>query len=297
VLEAQRHGGEVGVLLQVGPLDQRAQLGPELLVGGAHDEVAVARLYGLVGRAHLVAGAQRHRRLARAPVFGHVPDRERHGRVEQRGVDVLALPRLLRADVGREQPVGGEQRAADVGHGHARLDRLFARIAGHAHHAGHGLGHEVEPRPAGPGAALAEAGDAHVDDLRVDLADGLVVDLQPLHHAGAVVLDDHVGRAGQLVEEFAALVAFQVERERALVAVHVQEAHAVRALHLEPHGAACLVAGAGRLHLDDIGAQVGQQHAGEGAGHDLAHVEHADALQRQGLGVWGVAHVVLSFPR
>ncbi len=34
-----------------------------------------------------------------------------------------------------------------------------------------------------------------------------------------------------------------------------------------------------RLHLDDVGAHVAEQHAAEGTGHDLGQVDDADALE------------------
>ena len=43
-----------------------------------------------------------------------------------------------------------------------------------------------------------------------------------------------------------------------------------------------VVAGAGPLDLDDVGAHVGQQHGAHGAGHDLRQVQHFDADQRAG---------------
>src|SRR5205085_4901273 len=82
-------------------------------------------------------------------------------------------------------------------------------------------------------------------------------------------------------------LGLEVQRDAALVAVHVQEAEAVGALHLEAHGAAGLVAGAGRLHLDHVGAKVAKQHAGVRAGHHLGDVENADACQGERAGCVG----------
>ena len=155
------------------PLDHVAQHVPQLLVVRAHHEIAVRAGHRLVGRGHLVGGAQRLGRLAGAPVFGDVPHRERQRRIEQRRIHILALPRSLRADVGGQRGVDGEQRAADVGDRHAGLHRRAAGIAGHAHHARHRLRHQVEARAVGPGPGLAEAGDAGVDQPRVDALSGL----------------------------------------------------------------------------------------------------------------------------
>ena len=136
---------------------------------------------------------------------------------------------------------------------------------------------------------MTKAGNARVDNFRIDFTDAFVVNAQALDDAGAVVLNDDVSGLDEFVKSLFARLRLQVQHQRTLVAVHVEKAHAVRALHLEPHGAACLVP-LRRLNLDHVGAQVGQQHAGKRPSHDLADVEHADTLQRQGHGcrcVWG----------
>ena len=40
-----------------------------------------------------------------------------------------------------------------------------------------------------------------IDDARIDLGDGLVIDLEAVLHVGAVVLDDDVGLLGELHED------------------------------------------------------------------------------------------------
>jgi hypothetical protein len=77
--------------------------------------------------------------------------------------------------------------------------------------------------PARPGIrpVLAKAGNAAVDDARIDLTYRLVIDAEPVLHIGFVILDDDIGAAGELHEDRAALVAFEVEGHRPLVAVQV----------------------------------------------------------------------------
>ena len=70
----------------------------------------------------------------------------------------------------------------------------------------------VDARALGVGAVLPEAGDAAVDDARVDRAQRLVVDLEAVLDVGAEVLDDDVGVLHQAVEDVAAGVGLQVER-------------------------------------------------------------------------------------
>ena len=77
---------------------------------------------------------------------------------------------------------------------------------------------------------------------------------------------------------------FEVEDDAAFAAVDGDERGAVRAdarAHL-PRGIPFR-----RLDLDDVGAQIGQLHRAERAGHDLAEVEDADAGK-------GAGHVTMS---
>src|SRR5262249_53616580 len=86
-----------------------------------------------------------------------------------------------------------------------------------------------------------------------------------------------VCRAREPREHDAPLGGLQVEHDAALPAVHRVEARAVaagRARHLPRR-----VAG-GRLDLDDVGAQVSEEHGAVGTGHPLRDVEDADAVER-----------------
>jgi hypothetical protein len=68
----------------------------------------------------------------------------------------------------------------------------------------------------------------------------------------------------------------QVDGDAALVAVDRGEAqgHAVLAIAEVAH----VIAAARSLHLDDVGAEVGEHHRAVGAGDDPGQVEDADAL-------------------
>ena len=125
------------------------------------------------------------------------------------------------------------------------------------------------------GAVLAEAGDAAIDDARVDLAHALVVDAELGLDVGAEVLDHHVGLLRQPPEHLEALRVFQVERHRPLVAVQILEVRAVaRAARL--FAAGVLQQG---IDLDDIGAPVRElPHAGR-PGADAGQIEHGEAGQ------------------
>ena len=107
----------------------------------------------------------------------------------------------------------------------------------------------------------------------LDPLQGVVAQVHALQHAGAVVVDEHVGRAQEAFEGFASARRLEVQGDAALVAVEGQE------IALIAPAEAGLVAAAGPLHLDDVGPQRGQDEARRGAGHDVAELKHSDAVK------------------
>ena len=152
-----------------------------------------------------------------------------HGdlRLQQRGLHPLAFAGDLALQQGDERAHGGVVAAGEIGNRHADAHRALAGQTGDRHQAAHALGDLVEARTVGIGAVLAEAGQAHVDEPRIDRAQRLVVDAEPLLHVGPVVLDQHVGGGRQLLQDRDALGRLEVERDAALVAVQVEEIGAV----------------------------------------------------------------------
>ena len=74
------------------------------------------------------------------------------------------------------------------------------------------------------------------------------------------------------------LLTFTRDQSLAAVVVEVQRLHPGAAEVAE----ADRVAQADRLDLDDVGAEVAEDHGGKGAGHDLTQVEHAHTVERTG---------------
>jgi hypothetical protein len=135
--------------------------------------------------------------------------------------------------------------------------------------------HGVVPRPPGVGPRLAKAAHRRVHDGGVGRAHRLVAHSESGGRAGEKILDDHVGPAGQLEGDVLALRMLQVDGHPALVAVAGREdgAHP-----LAPAQPAHVVAAPRALHLDDVGAQIAQEHGRVGAGDDAREVENAQAL-------------------
>ena len=127
--------------------------------------------------------------------------------------------------------------------------------------------------PAALGAVVPEAGDRQHHQPRVALQQRLDAEAEPLEHAGAEVLHEHVGPVDQPQQHVAvaAVGVLEVERDRLLVAVGRQEVRRLaRLAHERRPPAAGVVAVAGRLDLDHPGAEVaehlGRVRSGQGAG-------------------------------
>src|ERR1051326_4673658 len=60
------------------------------------------------------------------------------------------------------------------------------------------------------GAVLPKAGDAAIDDARVDLADGIVIDAEAVLHRRFEILDDDIGLLGQFHKDRQTLPGLQV---------------------------------------------------------------------------------------
>jgi hypothetical protein len=134
------------------------------------------------------------------------------------------------------------------------------------------------PGALGVGAVLAVAADGAEDEARIDRGKRRVADAELVHDAGAETLDDDVRRQSQSAEHGDALGLLQVEAQRALVAVDELEEGAGFA-RPGAHRTG-VVALAGVLDLDDVGAEVGEVLGGDGARQQPGEVEHAQAGKR-----------------
>ena len=167
---------------------------------------------------------------------------------------------------------------AGVADGRAGLQRRRAGEAGERHGAAGGLRDHVEALVLAVRAVAAEALDREVDDPRVDLRQRVVAEAELLHGARRLVLGDDVRVLDHVEEHGLALRILEVQRDAPLVGVERQEVARVHAGLLGAAVAARLAL-AGLLHLDDVGAQPGQQLGARGSRLELGQVEHADAVQ------------------
>ena len=116
---------------------------------------------------------------------------------EQRAFDPRPFAGRELAHVGRHD-AHREQRAG-VLVDDRRADRLglAVLVAGRAHQAGPRLDDEVLRLAREHRTLAAPTGAARVDDVRLALLDVFVAEAEPVHHAGAEVLDHHVGLLDQ----------------------------------------------------------------------------------------------------
>jgi hypothetical protein len=157
------------------------------------------------------------------------------------------------------------------------LGRPAIGLARHAHDAAHALRDDVEAAFLPVGAGLAEAGNRRIDDARVDFLDRLVVDAELFGDARPEILDDDVGRGGELHEYFLALRLLHVERDALLVAIEHRKAIAlVVDLGLE---AARAVAFGKSFDLGHVGAHVREHQRAVRSGHDGGEIEHLHAFK------------------
>jgi len=206
-----------------------------------------------------------------------------HRRPEQRDVDDRPLTGLLAMVESSGDPAGDERGADGIAEGGALHDRRLARLTQHVRDAA------ARPERAGiESTALgfrplgALAGPLGVDDLRVDLLQVVVVDLQAPSSRGQEAGQEDVGFLHQGVQHLAPAVGAEIEPEAAFVAAAVldEEVEAVGAGNdAGADQAAQRIAAGGMLDLDDLGAPVGNHRPGTGHEEPFCHFDQADPVE------------------
>jgi len=242
----------------------------------------------VLGPVHAEGGRERMpvaaalRALAGEEISPYPRHQETQCGIEHGHVHMLALARAPLLQQRGQRGPGGEQAGDHIGHGLADHGGRAFGVARGLHQAAHGLHDDVVGRQVRQRPGLTEARNTHVDQPRIHAAQGHGADAQALGHAGAEVLDHHVGRGGQGGDGLRGIGVLEVEHQALLVAVERRE----QAAHAFAHGAdVAVVIARGRLDLDDLGPQVGQQGRGQRARQHAAEVEDAHAIERAG--GWG----------
>ena len=225
-----------------------------------------------------VAGAARPLPSAQ-PIRAVRPEQADRG-VEQRHLDLLAAPRTRALHERHQQPRRGVEPRRQVAHRRAGAEGRPVRGAVEARQSAHRLRHRVEARHSGHRPVVAEPGDARIDQAgEARGQDPFVIQAPLLHPAGPEVLDQHVGALEQAQQRRAPGRAAQVDADAGLAAVEAVEIGALPAPERRPPGAG-LVARR-RLHLDHVGAVVGEQLGAERPRENAGEVDDPEAGERR----------------
>ena len=255
---------------------------PFLVLLHRHGDMAVFRLVDEVDEAlrRLLGDAAIRHGLAL-----HVGrPQEGDGAVQHGEADGLAFARPLAVIEGGADRLRGDDAGELVGQDGAHQAR--ARPVGAGLHRGQSrkrLHQRVVGRAPGIGAGEAEARDGGIDDPRRAAPGRRLADPQPLRHAGAEILHQHVGALDQGEQRFEAGGVLEVDGDGTLVAVVVEEGGS-EAPRPGRDAAGVVAAGRGVLHLDDVGTLVGQHHGGRRPGDHAGKIDDANAVQRAGHG-------------
>ena len=267
----------VGELGHPEDLDEPAELA---VVARRDDEVAVGAGQRLVREEAGVAVAHPARDDAARDEGTRLVDQPREGRAEQVDLDVLTAAGLVALVEGREDADARVQPGHDVEDRDPRAVGRALGVAGQAHQPRDGLDHEVVAGQVASAGSAAEAADRGVDDAGVVGADAVVVEPEPRQAPRLEVLDEDVGPPGELAGRRPVVVVLEVQRHRALVAVDPEVVRRDAVAHRRAPRPG--VVAAGRLDLDHLGAEVGEEHRRVGAGEDPGEVGDEEPGERTG---------------
>jgi hypothetical protein len=179
-------------------------------------------------------------------------------RLQQRRLDPLSAPGALPLDQRRQDPERREVSRQQIADGDPDAQGGGLLRPRQGHEARHPLHDLVVAGPVPVRAALAEAGNARIDQPGVGPAKGVVIDPEAALHVGPVVLHDHVRAGRERPQDLHPLGVLEVQDHALLVPLEVRlvEIDAVPARIPRP------------LDVQHLRAQVGQD---PGAGGPRAH--------------------------
>ena len=141
------------------------------------------------------------------------------------------------------------------------------------------------------GPRLPEAGDREKNEAGIVRGEPLPAEARAVHHAGAEVLDQDVRLARERAHELGAALGLQVDAHVALAGV-LLNVEARQSVAHDPEQARHV--SGGRLDLDDVCAEVGEQASGERPGDEARQIDDPQSFERARLGAH-VGHLWTSF--
>src|SRR5690606_37279540 len=162
--------------------------------------------------------------------------------------------------------------------------RNIVRLPGNAHQTAHGLNQGIVAGSSGIRAALPKAGNRTIDQARIDLRKRVVIQTVFFQAAYLVVLDQDIGFFDKLKQPASAGIDSKVESDGTLAPVTTKELssiarHAVWIGGKRRPPTPGVVACAGTLYLDDIGAKSRQVLGRPGARQNSGQGQYNDVLQ------------------
>ena len=182
------------------------------------------------------------------------------------------------ADAAGEGAGGGGVAETDEG-----INRGSILLSDIDHSAGTGPeGHGIKTGVVLGRAKISEAVDLGPDEVGELFAQRVIVQPQPPEGASTVAGDKDIGALEQLIQNSLPFVTLQIEGKTALVGI-IGGIKWVAVLYGRARhscsGAAAGVAETG-LHFDDIGAPVGENTGGAGAGDKIGQIDDLNTIQR-----------------
>ncbi len=280
-----RDAFESRVVGQFGSSDRMANFAPELIIARRDDEIRIGRMERLIWRIARMGGAETLPRQSGAEIFAGLERSDAEERPEHRAVDLRTDAGATHFHDGGEDGIGRIEPGGEVGHRHAALHRRSTVDAGDAHQAADALYRDIESASLRVWPRLPEPGNGAIDEPRILQACVFVTEAQTVQCPGAEILDQNVAHAQKRLDERQPAFGLEIGADRTLVPVDRSEILAERdpvAIGLQRRPASHAIAAARILDLDDVGAEVGQQRAGERPGGDLRKLQHTQACQGPG---------------
>ncbi len=233
-----------------------------------HPCVVLAAVRVADRRAGQPSALTRRWRLARHPLGdGRCGDVQEC--VERVDIDDPSAPAVRSFVAGRQHAERADPPRHRVAERHRRKDRFAVGVPREVGETRECLTERPGAREVSVRTVETETCDAHEDEAGVDLGESIPRQPAPLHLVREQVHDEDVDVRHEPAQEVASCLRCQIDRHRTLVASQDR-----------PHRPSSIRVPARRLHLDHVGAVVGEQRRDERSGIERRSIDDAQAVER-----------------